>query len=754
MLPEFKNKKFLKFNSLISAKFSDKFATFIIYSGGLVTIIAVIGILAFVLWEAFPLISKTTSSKTAEIKLHNFSNNPKALLTGVDEYKEIAYILNDKGYIDFFDMSENELIKRVEIDSIYGKQISSCSKSLNDNYVALGTSDGYIAAIFIAYSISFDVNSLRIIEPKIELVDYFLADTNRLPIKKSIFRAPYQDLKTIFYQNSDNKLFLKSFNIDRNFLTGDESVDIFTADIPLSTNDIITSVNIDDMSEKLLIGTLSGKILYYSLKNPYNPQYIQIIHDFNNPITSLTFILGDQTFVVGNSKGELESYTHYQDSDNHHGWKFVKFKKFQSHNAPITSIAVSSRNKSFIVGDNIGDIFLYHLTTGDRILDLNGRTNHKVIDLAFAPKADGASALLSDGSLFNFDIEGQHTEFTFKTVFGKVLYEGYKDADYVWQSTGGTDDFEPKFSLMPLLFGTLKGTFFALLFAVPIALLGAIYTALFMNKKVRDFIKPTIEMMAALPSVVIGFLAGIWLAPILDKFLPAMNLFIIISLLLTTIVFIINFLQVKNNERIFIREGYEIAAIIPVILISGFAAYLLGDFVEVGFFGGDFKLWLLNNFDIQYEQRNGIVVGFALGFAVIPIIYTISEDSLHNVPKSLTSAAFALGADKWQTARRVIIPTASPGIFSAIMIGFGRAIGETMIVLMATGNTPIMDWSIFNGMRTLSANIAIEIPEAPVGGTLYRVLFLSASLLFVITFIINTAAELVRQKLRRKYQNL
>ncbi len=143
-----------------------------------------------------------------------------------------------------------------------------------------------------------------------------------------------------------------------------------------------------------------------------------------------------------------------------------------------------------------------------------------------------------------------------------------------------------------------------------------------------------------------------------------------------------------------------------------------------------------------------------MGFAVIPIIFTISEDALSSVPKHLQAGSLALGANRWQTAIRVILPTASPGIFSAVMIGLGRAIGETMIVLMATGNTPIMDWSIFNGFRALSANIAVEIPEAPHGGTLYRVLFLAALLLFFFTFLINTAAELVRQRLRKKYGQL
>jgi len=203
-----------------------------------------------------------------------------------------------------------------------------------------------------------------------------------------------------------------------------------------------------------------------------------------------------------------------------------------------------------------------------------------------------------------------------------------------------------------------------------------------------------------------------------------------------------------------LRPGTELAVVVPLCLLGGLLALAVGPAIERLLFGADFKGWLSAATGLIYDQRNALVVGLAMGFAVIPIIFTITEDAFSSVPANLTAASLALGASRWQTALRVVLPTASPGIFSAVMVGFGRAVGETMIVLMATGNTPVMDWSIFNGMRTLSANIAVEIPEAPNGGTLYRVLFLAALLLFAMTFVVNTLAEVVRQRLRERYKAL
>ncbi|HEY7161755.1 MAG TPA: ABC transporter permease subunit, partial [Acidobacteriota bacterium] len=285
----------------------------------------------------------------------------------------------------------------------------------------------------------------------------------------------------------------------------------------------------------------------------------------------------------------------------------------------------------------------------------------------------------------------------------------------------------------------------------------------FLHPRFRIVVKPTMEIMASLPSVVLGFLAALWLAPLLETKVPSILLILIIVPTVSLLIgWTWGFLPIEM--RVKIKPGYEWIAFIPILLVVAWLAWEFGPAFEKLVFSAkdpatgvmipDFRLWWRQTTSLAFEQRNSLVVGFMMGFAVIPIIFTIAEDAMSNVPGALRSGSLALGASRWQTALRIVLPTASAGIFSALMIGLGRAVGETMIVVMATGNTPIMDMNIFSGMRTLSANIAVELPEAPVHGTLYRTLFLGALALFILTFVVNTLAELLRQHLREKYKTV
>jgi len=359
----------------------------------------------------------------------------------------------------------------------------------------------------------------------------------------------------------------------------------------------------------------------------------------------------------------------------------------------------------------------------------------------------------ADGKLYTAKVHNEFPEVSFSSLWQKVWYESYEKPEYIWQSAAANNDFEPKFSLAPLTLGTLKAAFYAMLIATPLALFAAIYGAYFMAPRMRRVAKPSIEIMEALPTVILGFLAGLWRAPLVENNLAGTLLSFVFTraAIMLAALFWSRLPESLTNR---VRPGWEAALLVPVVMLGIWLAFQAGHPLEAHFFGGDMPHWLTTEMGISYEQRNSLVVGIAMGFAVTPTIFSIAEDAIFSVPKHLTTGSLALGATPWQTLKNVVLLTASPGIFSAVMIGMGRAVGETMIVLMATGNTAVMDLSIFTGFRTLAANVGVEMPEAAVGTTHFRLLFVSALVLFVFTFVVNTVAELVRQRLREKYSSI
>ncbi|MEG1654407.1 MAG: ABC transporter permease subunit, partial [Hafnia sp.] len=363
----------------------------------------------------------------------------------------------------------------------------------------------------------------------------------------------------------------------------------------------------------------------------------------------------------------------------------------------------------------------------------------------FDPQGKGLLVETMKGAYW-YPLSNDYPEISWRTLLKPTWFENYPQPDSVWQTTSGSDNYQAKYSLWPVVFGTLKAAFYALLFATPLAVAGAIYTACFMSARQRSIVKPAIEMIGAFPTVVIGLVAAIWLAPIIENHLLAL---LALPVLIPLVIVGGAALWTRLFPALAQRTGYrfDVCVLLPLLTVLLVLWFMLAPHVEILLWG----MPLHERLGDGYDQRNTLVVAIALGFALVPVIFSLAEDALFSVPSSLAQGSLALGATQWQTLMRVLLPSASAGIFSVLMIGLGRAVGETMIVLMATGNTPLLDNTPFQGLRALAANIAIEMPEAVVGSAHYRVLFLTALVLFLFTFVVNTLAEAVRLKLRLRY---
>ena len=269
---------------------------------------------------------------------------------------------------------------------------------------------------------------------------------------------------------------------------------------------------------------------------------------------------------------------------------------------------------------------------------------------------------------------GDHPDANINTTNWRYLvpphkWQGYDKPEYIWQPIG----YIHKYNIIPLLVGSFKVSLIAMILALPISIGAAIYVSQLASPRVREFLKPIIELLSAIPSVVLGFFALLVMASVM--------------------------------QSIF---GYE-------------------------------------------TRLNSFLADTALALAVIPLVFSLSEDALTSVPRSYTQAALALGASKWQAASQITLPAALPGVFAASVLGFGRALGETMIVLM-TSAASVVSWSIFDSARPITATIAAELLEAVVGGHHYRMLFMLGTLLFVFSFVLNLIGDFIMHRLKNRLE--
>jgi len=726
---------------------ADRWASRLVVLGGLIIIASILAILFVIVGEVYPLVKKPTAEPRPGVNFAGVQVIPGASF-GVEEYREIAFLASGDGTVRLVALRDERPLPSVRVPGLENARVTAVA-SLGRSRYLLGTSDGRAIPLEMKFGTAF-TGGRRTVTPEAAFGSPTVLDpVGKRPVVRVAGAEPNGGPITVA-QFGPRDLALQSI-VEKKALIGSVRREEALSALVVDVDGDVTALAMDGRGEDLVVGTSRGLLVRYDLRDRANPVRTETVPVAGAAITTLDFLIGDRTLVAGDGAGGVTTWQVLR-SEGTSTPRLTRIHEFRRHTAPIVAVAASARDKGFAVADSAGTVRLNYGTSGKTLLEVT-TPNRPVAGVLVAPKADGLLALSARGEVAHWTLDNAHPEITLRTLFGKVWYEGYSRPEYVWQSTGGTDDFEAKFSLTPLMFGTLKGTVYALLFAVPIALLAALYVSEFMHPNVKAYLKPVIEIMAALPSVVLGFLAGLWLAPMIERVVPGIFLmpFVVTGAILGALAL---WRLAPVRVRSMLRPGGEVAILVPVVVVAGLAAFALGGLLEQALAGGDYRGWLLSVLGLTYDQRNSLVVGIAMGFAVIPVIFTIAEDSLANVPQHLRAGSLALGANRWQTAIRVVLPTASPGIFSAIMIGFGRAVGETMIVLMATGNTPVMDWSIFSGFRALSANIAVELPEAPDGGTLFRVLFLAAFLLFCLTFVVNTMAEMVRLRLRRKYRYL
>jgi len=725
--------------------FADRSARYFVTLGGWAIIFSILAILFVIVAEFIPLFKSPSIVLEGTISA---SGESPPLGVGLDEYREVAYLVDASG-IHFYSLAKYEPLPSSSLPELAGAQIVSVSSS-ESNFLALGLSDGRALPVQVAFENKYSADLTRTVLPRLVPEPPVALRQDGQPVEH-IYHLEKEKGYSLATTVGSGRVAVVRVEKRKNLMGGvtrKTSRDSFS--LPIKGK--ISAMVFHGVENAVFVGTTSGQILRADLDHLSDPSAIQVIGKTNKPeigVAAMNFLLGDYTLIMADSTGGIGSYQWLRQEGEK--TRLQKIYDLDAHPAAAHLFASSLRNKGFITGGGEA-VKVHYGTTGETQLTVPHPSGASFAALALSPKADAILAADANGKMFHWTLENPYPQITFKSVFEKIWYEGYERPEYVWQSTGGSDAFESKFSLVPLIYGTLKGTFYAMLFAVPLAILGAFYTSQFMYWRLKGIVKPAIELMAALPSVVLGFFAALLIAPEVERFLPGIILMPVVIAAIVLAALLIYELSGALKSRI--KLGREISLLVPLTFLAGVLSFYLGQGIESQWLMGDHRTWLKEVFDVTYDQRNALVVGLAMGFAVIPIIFTITEDSLSNVPEHLKASSMALGATPWQTAIRVILPTASPGIFSAVMIGFGRAVGETMIVLMATGNTPIMEWSVFNGFRALSANIAVELPEAPEGGTLFRMLFLAAFLLFVMTFFVNTLAEIVRLKLRKRYQGL
>ncbi len=713
-------------------RFKDRCATALISSGGGVVLFTILMLFIFLVYEISPLLRPATMAPQPP-QAWRTVEAPAVRWLSSDEYGVLAFSISEAGNAAFSRLQDGTTMKTSELAGP-GRELTTLAVAgTGQDSIGLGFGDGSVQVVNAGFGYSFE-GAERRVSP---ILDYPYGVAPRvLRQGNPVHRLALCDsCDTLVVQFADGELDILHFG------DGGGSSDRVPETHSLGLQPRAAAIHVLE-NRWLLLLEENGSYRLWPLPDPApSPLHQGRLFPAGESLTASTVLQGGQSLVAASSANRLARYYIMG------GGQVRVVHQFDTGGDGIEQLLPEHRRRGFLAlgGDSLS---WFNATSGARAFRAPMVPGLQA--MALSPRADTLLAVDSEGSLRRWILDNPHPEVSLASLWRRVWYEGYESPALIYQSSASSNNYESKYSMTPLAFGTLKAAFYAMLFATPLAIGGAIYTAFFMAPALRRRIKPTIELMEALPTVILGFLAGLWLAPLVEN-----NLSQVLSLGLTVplgvLLFAALWSRLPPGLRNLVPDGWHAVILLPVILVLCWWGFSLGGPVEALLFGGDARQWLKDELGLAYDQRNALVVGIAMGFAVIPTIFSIAEDAIYSVPRHLSYGSLALGATPWQTLVGVVLPTASPGVFSGVMIGFGRAVGETMIVLMATGNTPIMDANLFEGMRTLAANIAVEVPEAEVDSTHYRILFLAAFLLFLFTFAVNTMAEVVRQRLRARY---
>lgn len=736
-------------------RFRDGFSRYGVGTAGIGVIIALALIFVYLFYEAVPLLKPVGMKVASEITIPADADSSDTVHLTLDRFETIGGRFSSSGVITFFDTETGNVLTRENVPLPEGETVTAFGRSESrKSLFVYGFSDGSVLPLKVDYVQTFP-QGVRVITPDLA---YPLGDA---PIRVGGgIEGNYSALAIVDGRGGyivaggtdRGEIAMSLFSARRNMFTGTVELSREDYDLPTIPRPV-TQLLVNESLRNLFAIDDEGSLYNIDIVDPSKPRIVERVDLVPEgvSVTAAEFLVGSRSFMVGGSDGSLSQWFLVRNDDTGEG-NLTRIRGFRQQSGAITFIEPEYSRKGFLAGDETGTVSLHYATASVTLGQLEV-SDTPVVRMAISPINSLALVKAANAEgLQVLAIDNPHPQTSLSSLWGKVWYEGRNQPEFIWQSSSADDAFESKFSLTPLTVGTLKAALFAMLLATPLAIMGAIYTAYFMAKPMRRIVKPSIELMEALPTVILGFLAGIWLAPYIENHLPIL---FVGALLIPFGMLVAGFLwsRLPSAIRGGIPPGWEAALLVPVVMVLGWITVESSPWIELAFFDGSMRQWF-TNVGIPYDQRNALIVGLAMGFAVIPTIFSIAEDAVFNVPRHLTQGSLALGATSWQTVVGVVLPTASPGIFSAVMIGFGRAVGETMIVLMASGNSPIVNFNLFEGMRTLAANIAVELPETAVGSTHFRVLFLSALVLLMFTFVLNTVAEVVRQRLRKRYASL